>query len=174
MEFTTTKPESNVPIPVSSLDEELLEVIRCNQNAEAEKSQPVMDGTEEEQDQNDKEFNDWVEDEEDKDDMGVFGFFSRTRFPSIPEMIEFEKKTFQFDLQEVVSSNCSNSYEFIKLVNFIRSYLQENPSVQTSDSLLHNISSKAFLDERFLKPVLEDDSLLFLYEEYYQFPEEDD
>jgi hypothetical protein len=162
----------NLPISMtSSLDEEVLEVIRCNQQSEA---QPEKDTTEEDVDQNDKEFNDWVEDDEDKEDMGVYGFFSRTKFTSIPEMIEFEKKMFQFDLVRTVEASCSNSYEFIKFVNFIRSYLQENPSVQSPESLLSVISAKEFLDDKFLKPVLEHDSLLFLYEEYFQFPEEDD
>jgi type I protein arginine methyltransferase len=124
---------------------------------------------EDEDDASDKEdFSGWVDDEE--DNGRVKSLFGNTLLDSVEKLVEHDKKVFHFDLMQMVKEVCTDDFSFIKLINFIRSFSSSLPLQQLDIPMLEElIRSKAFLeDETYLKPVLEDDPLLFLYEELFQ------
>jgi len=167
--FDVDKVKEGVLNP-ASLDEELQEVIECNKQSKSEMPEQQPD-----EDQEDKEFNDWVEDEDES--LSIQDLFSSSSFHSIASMIEHDKKNFDFDLKELVPTVCKDSYEYFKLINFIRATVHSfsNISKEQVQDLKMEILKKSFLEgEQYLKPVLETDPLLFLYEEAFSLEEEDD
>jgi protein arginine N-methyltransferase 3 len=165
--FDANKMKEGVLNP-ESLDEEVLEVLECNKNA-------IPESHELDEDQEDKEFNDWVEDEDES--LSVQDLFSSATFPSISLMMEHDKNSFDFDLKDIVQTVCKDTYEYIKLINFIRSTASTLPNIskeQVAD-VKNQILNKSFLEgEQYLKPVLENDPLLFIYEENFSLEEDDE
>eukprot|EP01040_Poterioochromonas_malhamensis_P004492 gene4493-4815_t len=125
-------------------------------------------------------FNDWVEDEE--DNPPIKSLFDSHQFSSISSFLQYQIEKFQFDLNSIVLAKCRNSFDFIKLVNFIRhfSLTESEKSESRALSAVHLESLKAmiaedrWMAEEFMRPVLPDDSLLFLYEEAFSFAEDDE
>jgi protein arginine N-methyltransferase 3 len=76
-------------------------------------------------------------------------------FSNILEMLKHCKERHKFDFLAVRQVLALDFYDNIKLVNYIRSL------VQNGEKLPETISKSDFEDEKFLKPVLEDDALLF-------------
>jgi protein arginine N-methyltransferase 3 len=125
--------------------------------------------------QEDKEFNEWVEDEEEA--IRVKSLFSDTQLGSIESLIEHDKQKFQFDLKQVVEDVCTDDLSFIRLINFIRSSVNEISEVSAAQvsEITETIYSKVFLNEdRFMRPAQENDPLLYLYEDIFDFGDGDD
>jgi len=129
---------------------------------------PVENEEDDENDEIDPEFNDWVEDEEDKSQLR--SLFDNHCFDSFQSLIDYDNKTYDFDLNHLVSKICTDQISFIKLVNFIRHFVNCHASISQSDisQLKDEILLKSFLsEENYMIPVLQDDSVLYSFEEHF-------
>jgi hypothetical protein len=122
------------------------------------------------------DFNDWQADEDEDEDSYVKSLFCSTKLRSITELIEHDKVNFHFDLVATVKEYCSDDFSYIKLINFIRTILyQEQRREQCSiseiiDFLSSELTKREFLEgDTYLKPVDENDPLLFLFDEIFEF-----
>lgn len=117
-----------------------------------------------------KEFNEWVEDEDEESEQ-VQSLFSEAKLRSIEQLIEFDNANFGFDLYSIVKTHCTDDFSYIKLINFIRSFPFEPNSKEASiASLMEALTTRQFLEgEQYLLPILEDDALLFKFDEIFEF-----
>ena len=117
--------------------------------------------------EDEKNFDEWVED----DDLEpVKSLFCNKMMPSIQALVEHDREIFGFDLQRVVADVCTDDISFIKLVNYIRNFAQQQEESPTAwmSKLKELVLSKEFLaDDNNMKPVLSDDPLLYLYEDIF-------
>lgn len=118
-----------------------------------------------------KEFSEWIEDDEDDESELVQSLFCETKLRNIEQLIEFDSATFGFDLYYVVKTHCTDDFSYIKLINFIRSFPFDPSSKEASiTSLMEAVATSKFLEgEQYLLPILEDDALLFKFEEIFEF-----
>lgn len=128
---------------------------------------PVCSDDEEDNKEKDN-FNGWVEEDE---LIEVKSLFSDKILPSIVDLVEFDKETFGFDLRRIVTTAIvQDDIAFIKLVNFIRATVKSWTYVnrENIEMLEQQIESKVFLeDDQNMIPQLENDPLLYLYEEAF-------
>lgn len=75
-------------------------------------------------------------------------------FTDITSMLNHCKSKYNFDFLELKQKLASDFYDGVKLVNFIRTQTHNGQPVSS------NISREDFADDKFLKPVLEDDALI--------------
>ena len=112
-----------------------------------------------------KDFEDWQSDEE----ISFQGLLDSSKtFSSVESMIEDYTNTFQLNLSTFITPE---EFDNIKLVNFIRSWEEGRKGVSLAlddiRQLEELLSSKEHLvGERYLSPVLEDDPLLFLINDF--------
>lgn len=97
----------------------------------------------------------WEDAEPDVEETKFVSLLDGEVFTDIYSMLGHCKDKHNFDFLKLRQKLALDFYGNIKLVNYIRS------QVQNGNTVLSNISSEAFEDEKFLKPVLEDDALLF-------------
>ena len=116
----------------------------------------------------DNKFESWEEDNDDDEDQTVKSLFCDLVFPSVSDLIASDKESFGFDLREAAGSVQYDDIALIMLVNFIRRRVHglSSPAVVNSsfiDGLKTDLASKSFLqDDTNMRPVLNDDPLLFL------------
>lgn len=103
---------------------------------------------------------DWQDVESDHEAINVVSLFDAKTFSSAGDMLKYCKEHHDFDLVAVISRLKLDFHGSIKLVNFIRSNVKAGQPVLPSD-----ISVDDFADEKYLKPVLENDALLFTLDE---------
>jgi hypothetical protein len=117
-----------------------------------------------------KEFNEWVEDEDDESEL-VQSLFSEAKLRNIEQLIEFDSANFGFDLNFVVKTFCSDDFSYIKLINFIRSFpFDSNLKELSIRNLMEALETRQFLEgEQYLRPIMEDDALLFKFDEIFEF-----
>lgn len=123
-------------------------------------------GDQEETDENDRNFDDWVEEQD--EEVHIKSLFNEDVLASVELLVSHDFDLFNFDLKLIVSENCSDDASVIMLINFIRSKVAKIPSVNQDfiTDLLQQIESKVYLqNEEYMKPVIEDDPLLYLYED---------
>ncbi|PGH00071.1 hypothetical protein AJ80_09232 [Polytolypa hystricis UAMH7299] len=97
----------------------------------------------------------WEDVEPDTLDDMVVSLFSDKEFPNVQSMQDDCKEHFNFDLVRVRKEFDLDFLGTIKLVNYIRTQVRDGNSKP-------DVSSSAlFEDEKYLKPVLEDDALLY-------------
>ena len=97
----------------------------------------------------------WEDVEEDREDVQIKCLFDDKTFSSATEMLKYCKESHDFDIWKLRRDLNLEFLDLIKLVNYIRTQVQ-------SGDTKPDISSKAqFEDEKYLKPVLEDDALLY-------------
>ncbi|EER26629.1 protein arginine N-methyltransferase, putative [Coccidioides posadasii C735 delta SOWgp] len=101
----------------------------------------------------------WEDVEPDEEVNPVVDLFSDKVFPDTRSMLQHCKENFNFDLVKVQKELGLDFLGSIKLVNYIRSEVQ-------SGNTKPDVSSNApFEDDKYLKPVLEDDALLYTLED---------
>ncbi len=143
----------------------------------AEGSSPAFDPvcSDDEEDVAEKDnFNGWVDDDESEEFKSLF---CSKKFQSIKALIAHDKEVFGFDLKAVVEAVANTDIAYIQLINFIRGTAKSwsTTDEEHNSALLENIKSlehdilnnKSFLDEKNMIPQLEDDALLFLYEDEF-------
>jgi len=101
----------------------------------------------------------WEDAEPDEEETQFISLLDDEVFTDIMSMLNHCKDKYNFDFLEVRQRLGLDFYDNIKLVNYIRSQVHSGHKV-TSD-----ISREVFDDEKFLKPLLEDDALLFSLDE---------
>lgn len=97
----------------------------------------------------------WEDAEPEEDETQFISLLDDEVFTDIMQMLKHCKEKFNFDFLEIRQRLGLDFYGNIKLVNFIRSRVHSGLPVSS------NISREDFEDEKYLKPVLEDDALLF-------------
>merc|ERR1712000_792019 len=112
------------------------------------------------------EGSDWQDVEPDEEPSTVVSLFDEQTFPNPKEMLAYCKEKHNFDLLAIVKRLGLDFYGAIKLVNYVRS------KVQQSQPLPEQISAKDLEDDQYLKPVLENDALLFTLDEVLEADQE--
>jgi type I protein arginine methyltransferase len=117
--------------------------------------------------QAEKDLSDWDDDEE----TTIKSLFNNDTLSSVDELISHDVALFNFDIKSVVAANgFSDDFSIIKMINFIRTRVnalngESCPDATFIESLKLDIASRSFLEnDEYMKPVIEDDPLLFLYE----------
>ncbi|KAF2674850.1 putative ribosomal protein arginine N-methytransferase rmt3 [Microthyrium microscopicum] len=109
--------------------------------------------------ESDHQEDEWQDLEEDREDVQVVSLFDNKVFMDVPSMLDYCKKTYNFDFAAAQKILGLDFYGRIKLVNYIR-YEVKNGNLQPDISSADNFS-----DDKYLQPALEDDALLFYADE---------
>ncbi|KAL4782416.1 S-adenosyl-L-methionine-dependent methyltransferase [Aspergillus varians] len=97
----------------------------------------------------------WQDLEPDDEAQPVVDLFSDKIYPDVRSMLKESKEKHNFDLRKIKKELDLDFLDTIKLVNYIRSLVKDG-------NITPDVSSKdKFQDEIYLKPVLEDDALLY-------------
>lgn len=99
---------------------------------------------------------DWQDVESDNEAISIVSLFDSKTFTSPGDMLKHCKDQHNFDLIALINRLQLDFHGSIKLVNFIRSSVKAGQPVVAQD-----ISADSFSDDKYLKPVLENDALLF-------------
>ncbi|KAF7714577.1 Ribosomal protein arginine N-methytransferase [Penicillium ucsense] len=97
----------------------------------------------------------WEDVEPEDESQPVVGLFSNTIFPDLRAMLKECKEKNGFDLVKIQKDLGLDFLDTIKLVNYVRSEVKAgnlSPDVSTKEK---------FADDAYLKPVLEDDAVLY-------------
>lgn len=154
------------------------EIISSEANSNENDSQLPVDEDIDEEASDKDDFHDWQAEDGEEDETFVLSLFCSTKLPSIAELIEHDKTNFKFDLTVFVKDFCTDDFSYIKLVNFIRflvqreQQLEERSISEIVDLVEEELTKGEFLvGETYLKPVFENDPLLFLFDEIFEFEE---
>jgi protein arginine N-methyltransferase 3 len=101
----------------------------------------------------------WEDAEPDVEQETIISLLDNETFPDSFAMLAYCKDKYGFDFLSIRDRYALDFYGSIKLVNYIRATIKEGKTVST------NISNGDFEDEKYLKPVLEDDAFLFNLDE---------
>ncbi|PMD35502.1 putative ribosomal protein arginine N-methytransferase rmt3 [Hyaloscypha variabilis F] len=101
----------------------------------------------------------WEDAEPDEEETQFISLLDDEVFMDIHAMLNHCKQKYNFDFLEIRQRLALDFYGSIKLVNFIRS------QVHSGNKVSPEISQQDLEDEKYLKPVLEDDALLFSLDE---------
>ncbi|KAJ5093073.1 hypothetical protein N7456_008934 [Penicillium angulare] len=97
----------------------------------------------------------WEDLEADDESQPVVDLFSDQVFPDVRSLLKECKEKHQFDLLKIQKDLDLDFLDTIKLVNYVRSEVK-------SGNKIPDVSSKSkFADDVYMKPVLEDDALLY-------------
>lgn len=134
-------------------------------------NQIVMEKTEDEIELNviENDLDDWIDDEED-DKLLIKSLFDNSQFPTVESLLHYDSEVYKFDLRQIIHDQFHDDISIIKLINFIRFKVSSVEIDNISDAFIAEIirlvGTKEFLtDDIYMKPVLEDDPLLYLYED---------
>jgi len=109
---------------------------------------------------------DWLDVEPDEEPSTVVSLLDSETFSNPSDMLAHCKEKYGFDFLATVRRLQLDFYGAIKLVNFVRQRGQQ------SQPLPDQISLKDIEDEEYLKPVLENDALLFTLDEVLEADQE--
>ncbi|KAK7416513.1 Ribosomal protein arginine N-methyltransferase rmt3 [Neonectria magnoliae] len=102
----------------------------------------------------------WLDlESEEEESVAITSFFNAQTFPSVAAMLEHCKEHHAFDFAACLKRLSLDFHGAVKLVNYVRD------SVKQGSSLPAKISLGDFDDERYLRPVLENDALIFSLDE---------
>lgn len=134
-------------------------------------NQIVMEKTEDEIELNviENDLDDWIDDEED-DKLLIKSLFDNSQFPTVESLLHYDSEVYKFDLRQIIHDQFHDDISIIKLINFIRFKVSSVEIGSISDvfiaEIIRLVGTKEFLsDDIYMKPVLEDDPLLYLYED---------
>jgi len=96
----------------------------------------------------------WEDVEPEEEQEKIISLLDDEVFPDVASMLAHCKENYNFDFLKIRDNFALDFYGCVRLVNYIRSEIKSGRSVS-------NISLTDFEAEEFLKPVLEDDALLF-------------
>jgi hypothetical protein len=101
----------------------------------------------------------WLDLESDEESTPITSFFTSQTFPTVAAMLEDSVKNHGYNFVEDVQKLQLDFHGAVKLVNFVRDH------VQNGLPLPKDISAKDLEDEKYLRPVLENDALIFSLDE---------
>ncbi|KAM3547622.1 hypothetical protein MY1884_009501 [Beauveria asiatica] len=102
---------------------------------------------------------DWLDVESDEEKIVFVSLFDAKTFSSLEGLLTYCTSQYAFDLVATVHRLELEFHEAIKLINFIRARTKKKQNLPTA------ISTLDFFDDEYLKPVLENDALLFSLDE---------
>jgi type I protein arginine methyltransferase len=102
-----------------------------------------------------KDDEDWEDVQPEEDQEKIISLLDHEVFPEVTSMLAHCKERYNFDFLKIRDNFALDFYGSIRLINYIRNEVKSGRSVSS------NISLMDFEAEEFLKPVLEDDALLF-------------
>lgn len=102
---------------------------------------------------------DWLDVEPDEEQITFVSLLDAETFSSIEALLTHCKTQHAFDLVATVHRLGLEFHDAVKLINFIRTRTLEKQSLPRA------ISVQDFADDKYLKPVLENDALLFSLDE---------
>ena len=123
-----------------------------------------------------KDLEDWV----DEDDQILFkSLFDDTYFSSVDLLIAYDMDVYNFNLKQVVAEYAIDDISIIKLINFIRFKTLSNTNELITNTFIEDLYNmlvnKTFLDgDLYMKPTLDNDPLLYMYEDCLLTIEEDE
>ena len=95
------------------------------------------------------------------DDQEVIGLFSDQKFDNIKQCIDDALNNYNFDIYAFIKEHKLDQYGCIRMINYIRSEITIN-KLNPETLVLSLLPKLLFLkDDRYYKPVLENDALLF-------------
>jgi protein arginine N-methyltransferase 3 len=101
----------------------------------------------------------WLDLESDEEAISITSFFGPKTFPTVAAMLEDSKQNHAFDFVAHVQKLKLDFHGAVKLVNFVRDHVKNGSPVPKE------ISEKDLEDEKYLRPVLENDALIFSLDE---------
>lgn len=102
----------------------------------------------------------WLDMEpEEEETVAITSFFDAQTFPTVVAMLDHCKKHHAFDFAACLKRLSLDFHGAVKLVNYVRDHVKQGLSLPAE------ISLGDFEDERFLRPVLENDALIFSLDE---------
>jgi type I protein arginine methyltransferase len=96
----------------------------------------------------------WEDAEPDVENETFISLLDDEVFTDLMSMLNHCKDKYNFDFLQLKRKLAFDFYDSVKLVNFIRSQVHSGQSIRS------NISREDFADDKYLKPVLEDDALI--------------
>ncbi|RHZ68644.1 hypothetical protein Glove_294g141 [Diversispora epigaea] len=119
--------------------------------------------SESENDSNDERWDDWEEDEENQQNFKCLfckQLFSTSSNDLFLHCIEYHG----FDFQKIRLDLKLDFYQSIRLINYIRKQVLENSELENVTSYSISEISSVINNDEYLKPVLEEDSLLYAFD----------
>ena len=104
----------------------------------------------------------WEDAEDDREDVQIKSLFDDEHFETAREMLEYCKARYSFNIWELKHDLQLDFLDLVKLANYVRTEVKagnSNPDVS---------ANSIFEDERYLKPVLEDDALLYNLDDLFE------
>lgn len=101
----------------------------------------------------------WLDVEPDVENIEVLSLFDGQIFPTLAEMLDYCKQQHNFDLLDNINRLQLDFLGAVKLINFVRSHVRDK------SSLPKQISHLDIDDERYLRPVIENDAVIFSLDE---------
>ncbi|KAJ4019009.1 Ribosomal protein arginine N-methyltransferase rmt3 [Fusarium irregulare] len=101
----------------------------------------------------------WLDLESDEESIPITSFFTTQTFPTVAAMLEDSSKNHGYNFVEDVQRLQLDFHGAVKLVNFVRHH------VKNDLPLPKNISTENLEDEKYLRPVLDNDALIFSLDE---------
>ncbi|RKF58262.1 Ribosomal protein arginine N-methyltransferase rmt3 [Golovinomyces cichoracearum] len=101
----------------------------------------------------------WEDAESDREDLKFISLLDNEIFSDIHGMLNHCKEKYGFDFMEIQKRLGLDFYSSIKLVNFIRAQVQDGNNISP------NLSKTDFDHEKYLKPFLDDDAVLYNLDE---------
>lgn len=117
-------------------------------------------------DEIEQDLDDW----EEADDVQIKSLFNNDHLTSVDLLVSHDLDLFKFDLKATVTDHCTDDISVIKLINFIRTIVSNQAADEITAefvaALVGRIEAKEFMEsDAYMKPVVEEDPLLYLYEE---------
>lgn len=106
----------------------------------------------------------WEDAEPDVEETRFVSLLDREIFTDINSMLKHCKDKHNFDFLQIRDKLGLDFYGNIRLVNFIRSEFQNGKELRS------DITRELFEDDKYLKPILEDDAVLFSLDELPEIP----
>ncbi|KIV79927.1 hypothetical protein PV11_07466 [Exophiala sideris] len=104
----------------------------------------------------------WEDVEPDEESITVVSLFDQQTFPNAKSMLAYCRDNHSFDIWQLRQEFDLDFLGLIKLVNYIRAEVQ-------AGNTRPDISSKSvFEDDKYLKPVLQEDALLFSLDDVFE------
>ena len=101
----------------------------------------------------------WEDVKPDKEEVSFMSLFEDKRFGDLTELLDYDRRMHCFDLKQILKSLDLDFMGAVRLVNYVRS------EVRDSDKWPDVSDRELFEDEKYLKPVIEDDALLWSLED---------
>ncbi|KAI8989259.1 hypothetical protein BDB01DRAFT_781150 [Pilobolus umbonatus] len=121
-------------------------------------------------DPEDQTWDDWSQDEEEQDSKCLF---CDKHYNKIEDTFKHIKLEHGFDFQGTRRSLQLDFYDCIRLINYIRHQVKSTPALSSVKAYKLD-DTTAWKDDKYLQPVMEDDTLLFAFEELDDCNEEDE